>query len=119
MTQLGQSYRPRCRCIAVMLGPRAYSSMEGFAPPVVWQLEGERTIALKELKDVQDLISANPSFDSGDDRRRIVALYAGLSLFEKSGQDWWLRLKQNYSWSQEWLDAKQITNSQSGWEQAG
>ncbi len=80
---------------------------------------GERTIALKELKDVQDLISANPSFDSGDDRRRIVAFYAGLSLFEKSGQDWWLRLKQDYSWSQEWLDAKQITNSQPGWEEAG
>jgi CHAT domain len=79
---------------------------------------GERGIARKELSDAFQLLEANPAFDDGSDLRRIVATYAGLALFD-TPTDWWRRLKENFTWAQEWLTNNNADDPDKAWEQAG
>jgi tetratricopeptide (TPR) repeat protein len=55
---------------------------------------GELSKARLELIDALRLIDASPDFDQGDDRRRIVVLYAGLNLYDGTTTNWWDLLKE-------------------------
>ncbi len=75
---------------------------------------GERALALKELAEAKRLIERNPDFDQGSDQRRIVALFAGLSLYDNPGS--WDQLKQK-PWAEKWLT--EYDEPKKAWELAG
>ncbi len=75
---------------------------------------GERAKALKELADAKRLIERNPDLDQGSDQRRIVTLFAGLTLYDDSAS--WDQLKKE-RWAQDWL--AKYDEPKKAWELAG
>lgn len=80
---------------------------------------GELGRAKQKMGSVRRLIEANPAFEEGSDRRRIVVLYAGLHLYDSSGAIWWDQLKATYDWAQQWLAEQQSDDPTDIWEMAG
>jgi tetratricopeptide (TPR) repeat protein len=79
-------------------------------------IRGERNAARRQLADAWRLIGANPAFDAGSDRERVVRLHAGLALFDPAEMEWWQRLTERYTWASAWLKARAVLEPTAAWD---
>jgi len=80
---------------------------------------GERVAARSELAEARRLLCGNPDFQSGSDRSRLAALYAGLTMWDPAAADAWDVFQQRYSWAREWLAREKLDVPAKAWELAG
>jgi hypothetical protein len=71
--------------------------------------------AAAPLRDARSLLEANPAFDAGSDRDRIVATSAGLAL---SGTDEtpWDELPRRFGWFTRWTADRNADTPETAWE---
>ncbi len=67
------------------------------------------------LLAAKTLLDANPAFDRGSDRDRIVATYAGLVVAEQDLTAW-QQLSTRFQWFAEWTNVKNAGTPETAWE---
>ena len=76
---------------------------------------GLKRTAVAPLVDARSLLEANPAFDAGSDRDRIVAIYAGLAL-TGTDQAPWQDLPQHFGWFTQWTADRNVGTPETAWE---
>ena len=78
---------------------------------------GRMRLAGPPLRAAHALLAANPAFDQGSDRRRIVATCAGLAV---TGNDRgpWDGLPTRFAWFAKWLADEKLDTPEMAWEAA-
>lgn len=71
--------------------------------------------ALRELSASQSLLEANPGFDAGSDRERIMATHAGLVIAQQDA-GLWLGLPARFAWAEEWMAEHGCSTPATIWE---
>lgn len=71
--------------------------------------------AVAPLLNAHSLLEANPAFDAGSDRDRIVASCAGLALTTRD-QTPWEDLSRRFGWFAQWTVDRNATTPETAWE---
>lgn len=79
---------------------------------------GLRRPALRGLSDAQSLLEANPEFDAGSDRDRIMATCAGL-VIAREDPGLWHQLPVRFAWAEQWMAERGSSTPEMVWESLG
>jgi hypothetical protein len=72
--------------------------------------------AVAPLLGARSLLEANPAFDAGSDRDRIVAACAGLALTGTDHQAPWEDLPRRFGWFTQWTAGRNAGTPETAWE---
>jgi len=76
---------------------------------------GLNRAAVASLVEARSLLEANPAFDAGSDRARIVAVAAGLAVTGKD-QALWEELPERFGWFAQWTADRNARTPATAWE---